>query len=224
MQNISDFSFQEFGNNEASADEFDLNEDYSRKTVRVNIHGKKIRGADLEWRLKYKFLSPSEYFESQLYNEIKEMYTRKRKNDDLCHGDVHHYVCKYSRKKKYIPCPHQLKIIFPSDSQEVIAQEVHTHSHVLNPEIVDTSTSFQWSKAATDLVAHGIKSGATPKVILRSLRDHGCFVDGQEPSMTMLYNKISHLKKVLDLTASIDNTHELRTKIQQYLKVPDNDI
>ena len=56
MQNKSDLSFQEFGNNEASDDELDLNEDYSRKTV--NIHGKKIRGADLEWRLKYKFLSP----------------------------------------------------------------------------------------------------------------------------------------------------------------------
>ena len=52
MQNISNLSFQEFGNNEASDEELDLNEDYSRKTVRVNIHGKKIRGADLEWRLK----------------------------------------------------------------------------------------------------------------------------------------------------------------------------
>ena len=35
MQNISDLSFQEFGNNEASDDGLDLNEDYSRKTVRV---------------------------------------------------------------------------------------------------------------------------------------------------------------------------------------------
>ena len=85
-------SFQEFGNNEASDDELDLNKDYLRKTVRVNIHGKKIRGADLELRLKYKFLSTSEYFVSQLYIEIKEMFARKRKNDDLCHGDVHHHV------------------------------------------------------------------------------------------------------------------------------------
>ena len=106
------------------------------------------------------------------------MFTRKRKNDDLCHGDVHHYVCKYSRKKKYILCPHQLKIIFRL------------------------------------LVAHGIMSGATPKVILRSLCDHGCFLDGPELSMTMIDNKISHLKKILDLTESIDNTHELHTKIQ----------
>ena len=224
MQNISDLSFHEFGNSEAFEEETDLNENYSRKTVRVNIHGQKVRGADLEWRLKYKFLSPKEYFESQLFIELKEMFSRKRKNDDLCHGDVHHYVCKYSRKKKYLPCPHQMKIIFPSDSQEVIAQEVNSHSHIHDPEIVDTSSSFQWSKAATDLVAHGIKSGATPKVILRSLRDHGCFVDVQEPSMMQLYNKISHLKKVLDLTESIDNTHELRNKIKEYSKIPDNDI
>ena len=127
MQNISDLSFQEFGNNEASDEELDLNEDYSRKTVRVNIHGKKIRGADLEWRLKYKFLSPSEYFESQPYIEIKEMFTRKRKNDDFCHGDI--FIIMFAStagRKKYIPCPHQLKIIFPSASQKVFAQEVHT--------------------------------------------------------------------------------------------------
>ena len=35
MQNISDLKFQEFGNNKASNDELDLNEDYSCKTVRV---------------------------------------------------------------------------------------------------------------------------------------------------------------------------------------------
>ena len=69
-------------------------------------------------------VSFSEYFESQLYIEIKEMFTRKRKNEELCHGDVHHYVCKYSRKKKYIPYPHQLKIIFSSDSQEVNNQGI----------------------------------------------------------------------------------------------------
>ena len=34
----------------------------------------------------------------------------------------------------------------------------------------------------------------------------------------------SQYKKVLDLTENIDNTHELHTKIQQYSKVPDNDI
>ena len=106
MQNISNLSFQELGNNEASDDELDLNKDYSHRTVRVNIHGKKIRRADLEWRLKYKLLSSLEHFESQLFIEIKEMFTRKRKNDDLCHGDVHHYVCKYNLNKKYVPCPH----------------------------------------------------------------------------------------------------------------------
>ena len=67
-------SFQEFCSNQASDDELELKEDYSCKTVRVNIYGKKIQGTDLEWRLKYKFLSPSEYFESQLYIEIKEMF------------------------------------------------------------------------------------------------------------------------------------------------------
>ena len=42
MQNISDLSFHEFGNSEAFEEETDLNEDYSQKTVRVNIHGQKV--------------------------------------------------------------------------------------------------------------------------------------------------------------------------------------
>ena len=73
MQNISDLSFHEFGNSEAFEEETDLNEDYSRKTVRVNIHGQKVPGANLE------FLSPKEYFESQLFIELKECFQGKEK-------------------------------------------------------------------------------------------------------------------------------------------------
>ena len=44
MQNISDLSFHD--NSEAFEEETDLNEDYSRKTVRVNIHGQKVLGVE----------------------------------------------------------------------------------------------------------------------------------------------------------------------------------
>ena len=71
---------------------------------------------------------------------------------------------------------------------------------------------------------NGVKASSTPKVILRSLRDQGCFPDGIEPTKIQLYNKIAHVKKVCNLAESLDNTHELRQKIQQYTAVPENDI
>ena len=45
-----------------------------------------------------------------------------------------------------------------------------------------------------------------------------------EPTKIQLYNKIAHVKKVCNLAESLDNTHELREKIKQYLEVPENDI
>ena len=73
---------------------------------------------------------------------------------------------------------------------------------------------------------NGVKASSTPKVILCSLRDQGCFPDGVEvePTKIQLYNKIAHVKKVCNLAESLDNTHELREKIKQYLEVPENDI
>ena len=71
---------------------------------------------------------------------------------------------------------------------------------------------------------NGVKASSTPKVILRSLRDQGCFPDGIEPTKIQLYNKIAHVKKVCNLAESLDNTHELRQKIKQYTSVPENDI
>ena len=35
---------------------------------------------------------------------------------------------------------------------------------------------------------------------------------------------IAHVKKVCNLAESLDNTHELREKIKQYLEIPENDI
>ena len=60
--NYEDSESENSDNNEASDNELDFNEDYYHKTVSINIHGKKIRGVDLESRLKCKLLSPSEYF------------------------------------------------------------------------------------------------------------------------------------------------------------------
>ena len=66
-------------------------------------------------------------------------------------------------------------------------------SHV-HEELTEFSTTkvFRWTKAATDVVIDGLRVGSVPKVILRTLRDHGCFIDGVEPTLTQLYNKVRY--------------------------------
>ena len=70
----------------------------------------------------------------------------------------------------------------------------------------------------------GIKNGATPKVILQNMRDKNCFTSSVEPTMMQLYNKISHFKKIMNLTDHIEDTHQMRQKVENHIEVPDNDI
>ena len=77
---------------------------------------------------------------------------------------------------------------------------------------------------AIETIVMGIQNGATPKVMLRNMRDKNCFSDSDEPTLIQLYNKISHMKKILNLTEHIENTHQMRQKIENHLEVPDNDI
>jgi len=42
--------------------------------------------------------------------------------------------------------------------------------------------------------------------------------------MMQLYNKISHLIKIMNLTHHIEYTHQMRQKVENHIEVPDNDI
>ena len=83
----------------------------------------------------------------------------------------------------------EYKIIFPAVDQSVIVQETGAHLHQLDEEYVSTSVGFSWSISAklSEVVMNGVKASSTPKVILRSLRDQGCFPDGVEPTKIQLY-------------------------------------
>ena len=76
-----------------------------------------------------------------------------------------------------------------------------------------------------ETIVFGIKSGASPKVILRKrMREKGCFQSVPEPSMQQLYNKIANMKKILNMCESVENTHDLCEKIKDHIKIPENDI
>ena len=203
--------------------EDDLNEDFEPRSTRVNAEGKRIRGTDLVWTKKVNFNTPEAFLESNILDEIKETYTSKRKREHETH-EVHNYVCHFSQRQKFLPCKKQLRIVFPSDSKEVFVQETGVHEHIENPDFVETSHVFKWSKKATEILVTGIKMNSRPKVMLRELRDINCF-DGQtEPSQIQIYNKIAHLKKIMNLSENLLTTFQLRQKVQEHTDIPDNDI
>ena len=220
---MEDIEFSYIGEEETLDDNLDLNEDYEVRTVRVNSEGKKIRGKDMSWVKKINFNNPKAYEDSNVLEELKENYAVKRKRE-YDYATVHNYVCKYFYRSQYLPCQKEIRIVFPSDSLEVFVQEAGRHEHIENPDFVDKSLGFRWSRLATDTIATGIQNGATPKVILRNLRDKNCFSESEEPTLIQLYNKISHLKKIMNLSEHIENTHQMRQKIENHLEVPDNDI
>ena len=114
--------------------------------------------------------------------------------------------------------------MFPSDSL-VFVQECNQHEYIENPDFIDKSLVFKWSHQATDIILFmGIKNGATPKVILRNIRDKNCFTSSAEPTMMQHYNKIYH--KIMNLTDHIEdtNTHQMRQKVENHIEVPDNDF
>ena len=204
-QIMDDFEFSYIGES-ANQEELDgdqednLNEDFESQSTHVN-EGKRIRGTDMVWTKKVNFNSPEDFLKSNILDEIKETYTSKRKREHEIHK-VHNYVCHFSQRQKYLPCKKQLRIVFPSDSKEVFVQETGVHEHIENPDFVETSHVFKWSKKATDILVTGIKMNSRPKVMLCELRDKHCFDGQNEPSQMQIYNKIAHLKKIMNFLKS----------------------
>ena len=118
---MDDFEFNYIGE---SANQEELNEDFE---------------------LEVNFNTPEAFLESKILDEIKETYTSKRKREHETH-EVHNYVCHFSQRQKFLPCKKQLRIVFPSDSKEVFVQETGVHEHIENPDFVETSHVFKWSK------------------------------------------------------------------------------
>ena len=217
---MDDFEFNYFGEEEGIEESEEFTDDYERRSVRVNRDGKKIRGKNMFWTKKIRFNNPREYEASNIIQELNEGYTRKRISE-FEYGTVYNYVCNTG----YLPCRKEIRIIFPSDSFEVLVEEANSHEHAEDPDYTGgQSTVYRWSKVATDIIVIGVKNGLRPKVMLRNMRDRNCFANYREPTMIQLYNKITNIKKVLKLTDNLANTHQLRQKLQQHSEVPDNDI
>ena len=152
---MDDIEFEYISEDEVLEDSA-LNEDFEPRSVRVNRDGKTVCGKDFNWAPKINFNNPRQYQESNILDELKTNYSLKRM-EEFEYGTVHTYYCKFNKKKRYLPCMHQYKIIFPSDSLEVIVQEANIHEHILNPDFVDTTQVYRWTPQATEIIITSIK-------------------------------------------------------------------
>ena len=157
---MDDIEFEFIGEDEALEESADLNEDYERRTVRLNCDGKEARGKDFNWAPKINFITPRQYQESNILDELQANYTLKQQ-EEFEYGTVHTYCCKFRQKKRYLPCMHQYRVIFPSDSLKVIVEEANVHEHILNPDFVDTTQVYRWRPQAIEIVITMIGQSVT---------------------------------------------------------------
>ena len=209
------FQFSYLGQEEHEEEHDDFRDDDEENIQ----NGRRYRGKDLDWRLKTSFENIEEYKNSNIFQDLKENFTL-RKRMELHHGDVENFICRFSRKVGYTKCSREIKVVFPSDTVEVQIYECKSHVHEESSQ--KSSKVYRWSPLANSIITTGIKNGAKPKVILRNLRDQDAFGQGEEPSLNCLYNKVASMKKVLKLSEKIENTHQLRIKLKEYEKIPED--
>ena len=83
---------------------------------------KPTRGKDHDWINRKTFLNNEAFSSSELIDEIKNNFSC-RKKVEYEYGDVHIYMCKINRRKGFEKCSKQIRIVFPSDSLQVLIQE-----------------------------------------------------------------------------------------------------
>ena len=122
------------------------------REVWVNGTGQKVRGKDLEWIPKSSFSSNKKYKESELYQNLRENFTLKRKGDSEA-GFTETYICRYSRRMGYVRCSKVFQVIYSSDSYDVHVEETSgEHDHSEDPDSVSRSGVYHWSQLATQII------------------------------------------------------------------------
>ena len=198
----------------------DIPEDEVEDTPATSKNAKPTRGKDHDWINWRTFQNNEDFSSSELIDEIKNNFSCRKKLE-YDYGDVHIYMCKMNRRKGFEKCSKQMRIVFPSDSLQVIIQETGNHEHI-RKETGDLQV-YKWSVEAERIIEMCLRHHATPTIVMRNLREQEVFRPGEEPPMSVLKNKIAYMKKILKINESIYTTHDLRTKLNEYLKKPADD-
>ena len=149
MYSDSDSDYVDIGDNNDNnaANQEDVTGDIQR---RFNADGKRVRGADIAWADLFTFANAEDYKNSDIAKTIKEEFTLRKGIREYQYADVLSYICKYSRRVGYLPCPWMLKVSFFSNSSNVLVEAtegVDGHKHEEDPEYAAApGTMFRWLK------------------------------------------------------------------------------
>ena len=142
------------------------------------------------------------------------------------YADTETYVCKFARRRGFLPCPLKYKVSFLSHSDTVLVESnlVHPlHNHEVDPEHCLAGSTFRWTLEQTQMIVQGVTNEAKPKIIRRNMENANLFSDGRVPTSLELSNKIAHVRKQVHGVNQIFDTHQLREKIAEHSEVPEDD-
>ena len=196
--------------------------DAHEQSAKVNKNGVKVRGPDKSWIQIHRFSSAEEFNNSDISRKLKDEFSCRKKRE-FEYADVHDYECKFKRKVGIVPCPMKYKVAFLSHCPEVtvdVLESVLEHRHDDDPDFVSNPTkNFRWTDEATNIISELVKNHVYPAQIEKTLKSSNVF-RGNMPSRAKLYNKIAAEKKKVFKSLKVNNTHELRMKISEFLDEP----
>ena len=212
----SDFS-------DAGEDNFN---DVTEKPSKVNKQGVKVRGPDKSWVQVHRFASAEVFNQSDIAKKLKKEFSCRKKRE-FDYADVHDYECKFKRKVVIVPCPMKYKVAFLSHCPEVtvdVLEDALEHRHDEDQDFVENpSKNYRWTDEATKIVSELVKNHVFPAQIEKTLKSSDVF-RGNMPTKAQLYNKCAAEKKKFFKTSKVNNTHELRMKISEFLDEPSSEF
>lgn len=154
------------------------------RNKKTNANGKRVRGKDINWLPIKTFDKVEDYEQSDLFNKLKSDFTLQRSRDPD-YADTETYICKFSRKVGFLPCPLKYKVDFLSNSDEVVVNSNDTlekHLHEVDTDDSNSGSSFKWTDAQTDCIKWCLENDNVPTVVLRNLENHHLLEDGNYPT------------------------------------------
>ena len=188
-------------------------------------NGKRVRGKDIVWIEFNRFDTTNDFNASEFCSALKKDFTMKMLREPD-YADTETYVCKFARRRGFLPCPLKYKVNFLSHSDIVLVESnlVHPqHSHEVDPEHCLAGSTFRWTPEQTQMIVQGVTNEAKPKIIRRNMENANLFSDGRVPTSLELSNKIAHVRKQVHGCNQIFDTHQLREKINEHSEVPEDD-
>ena len=171
------------------------------------------------------FETTDEFNASEFFSQLKKDFTKKFACEPD-YADVEIYVCKFARRRGFVPCQLKYKLNFLSHSDTVLVESnlVHPqHSHVVDREHCLAGSIFRWTPEQTKIIIQGVTNEARPKLNRRNMENGNLFSDEKIPTSLDLSNKIAHVRKQVYGSNQIFDTHQLREKINEHSEVPEDE-